>query len=427
MGEDKPFDAGEAYWSEDPASERSEWRTVSLVTALRTLLEPQSGTGDGATGANGSDSRREAFTRAADELTRRGIDADALVRYGMPAAVVTALFAPVVAKFLIPNSALEESGLSLEIEDDPWLAAILPEIPKDTPDELTEEQKREAIASAFENISLWLSSAPIEVLIRLDPPSANYAEYQKIPTPKKSVLEQYKWIADRFSETFLAGWHTESLHLEYRWMTGKCLAPCPESLMSDRLVTLSELSAEITKRAVFRANDEPAAEVQLSGSMRSYAVALLQEQRYREAAVLYEFALQRDPENAEATNNLGFCVFGEDVKSALKHFVEAARLGYKPVTINTYNQVCCHVRLGDVRTALRVAEEGWQSVSAEERRGGCLWTLGVDDEWTVIDVSDTLRELVKLMAQVAAANGLSGPEEHWKSRLKALGSGLPDT
>ena len=86
MDDDRPFDATECYLCDASEGSMGKWRTTSLVTALRGILErkPQFEPGNpGGTAA--------AFRAAADELTHRGLDALALVRYGMWETVASSI------------------------------------------------------------------------------------------------------------------------------------------------------------------------------------------------------------------------------------------------------------------------------------------------------------------------------------------------
>ena len=88
MNEEKAFDAGESYLREADREPCTGWRTVSLVTGIFRLIEQRPEVGGAA-----ADRRRETIKAAAAELSARGLDAVALVRYGMSQEVA----APVVS------------------------------------------------------------------------------------------------------------------------------------------------------------------------------------------------------------------------------------------------------------------------------------------------------------------------------------------
>lgn len=86
MDDDKAFDAVESYLCETEREPSEQWRTVSLVTAMLGIIThgpefeqptPQA--------------RQNAFRAASDELSRRGLDAVALVRYGMAREAIAPL------------------------------------------------------------------------------------------------------------------------------------------------------------------------------------------------------------------------------------------------------------------------------------------------------------------------------------------------
>jgi hypothetical protein len=99
MDEGKAFDAVESYLCETEREPSAQWRTVSLVTAILGIIThgqeferptPQA--------------RQKAFKAAADELSRRGLDAVALVRYGMAREVIAPLGAALIVGLISNRS-----------------------------------------------------------------------------------------------------------------------------------------------------------------------------------------------------------------------------------------------------------------------------------------------------------------------------------
>src|SRR6185437_12268340 len=76
MDDVRAFDATESYLCDVSQDAMSKWRTTSLVTALRGILNRQPQFEH-----DNPDARTIVFRAAADELTRRGLDAMALIRY----------------------------------------------------------------------------------------------------------------------------------------------------------------------------------------------------------------------------------------------------------------------------------------------------------------------------------------------------------
>lgn len=95
MEDDRAFDAVESYLCETEREPSVGWRTASLVTAILGIIshgpEFEKPT---------PEASHEVFRAAADELSRRGLDALALVRYGMPREVTASVSAALMMGLL---------------------------------------------------------------------------------------------------------------------------------------------------------------------------------------------------------------------------------------------------------------------------------------------------------------------------------------
>jgi hypothetical protein len=427
---DKPFDARETLMCETTAAPDAHWRTVSLVTAVRGLVAWTPA--DNLAWPREPDradpyARLDAFQAATDELTRRGLDADSLVRFGMRNEIASSLMTALLVKLL--GLSIPELARQRGIDLDAW-SELLPPMPvRDVSNwELSAENLMRftemAARSQHPLIVPWIMRTPLEGLVTLSPPDHDDL-YQQNPMISEDLklYELYAWLVDRFSTTSLRDWLTSSLHCEYRWQAELEPPPCPTRLMLDREVDKDELNAEIARRSALGvANGEPDPEAILGSDMASHARALLGQGRYREAAALFEFAARRRPTDAEARNNLGFCLIPEDPRRALSDLEAAAHMGYQHIVVNGYNRVCCQLALRQTRAAVAAADAYW-ATQDDDPGAATLWRWSPDGSWEIINVADPRLALADLIVLVAQAEGWREDEQRWRSRLQSRQNG----
>jgi hypothetical protein len=186
--------------------------------------------------------------------------------------------------------------------------------------------------------------------------------------------------------------------------------------MAERDIDAAELAREIARRTVFSTGGGgPNQETILAAEMIGHASALCRQERCREAAALFEFAARRRPGDAEARNNLGFCLIPENPAAALAHLEAAEQMGYCHGVVNAYNRVCCQLGLKRPRAALAAADAYWKT--RDDRPGrALLWAWDGDRSWHITDVADPYLALAKLAAEIASTEGWLEAEQRWVSR-----------
>lgn len=437
---ERPFDAQEIYLSEQRKDLES-WRTISLVVALREMLR-----GGRAVSAEASATRLDACTRVARELTRRGLDATALVRYGMYRDVLGPLIAKLTAMRLAPQWGIEPAIESQEFDHEGWIRAL------DLPAQVPVIKKEGVRGAAQEFIALlapkvsrllsWISVATFRDIVCLTPmadirdlPQEDMAQFLELQIP-------YRWVIDHFTQTFLHDWETESLHQAHRWLKGQETPPCPPRLMCDRSIDPGCLAEEIADRAAMRGeagqrslpslmlpaplhvdtHATTAALVMdsLTGEMTRHAARLLGEGRLREAAAVFEFGVQGSPNNADLYNNWAFCLIPLDPSRSLLLLAKAKELGFHHRALHTYNEMCCLVSLKRYRAALSLAGNTW--VEAEAPAGPMMSTIWRPDGpgWRIATSADVRRDLVALAVLVATQQGEEDDLAIWRARLDGL-------
>lgn len=422
-----PFDAQEIYLS-DRSKEIGGWRTVSLVVALRKTLE------DGWFRGTETPEMAEIFDGATRELTRRGLDAVALVRHGLYEEVAGALIAGIAATRLAPEMLEGFEGFDHES----WAEVLrLPNrilaVETKSLSEVVDAFGR-VIVPLFPQVISWISTASLRDMVELRAPKTireisddEMSQFFELYTP-------YRWMIDYFSMTFYREWKTESLHLTHRWLKGLEGPPCSPELMDDRRIDPGTLALEIADRVsswedreshkalllktLPPHNKEAAALVMgsLTGEMTRHAVILLRQGRAKEAAALFEFGVRGAPDNAELHNNWGFCLIPVDPHRALQLLTRAQDLGYFCGPFNIYNQMCCLVSLGRHQAALSLAANSWDSVRACPPACGNIWRLD-GSSWTLEHTKDVCRDVADLAASVAARHGGQDQVKTWSERI----------
>jgi hypothetical protein len=404
VDEDKAFDAVESYLCETQTEPGTEWRTVSLVTAMLGIVshgpEFQRPT---------PEARRDAFKAAADELTRRGLDGLALVRYGMRAEVVAPLLSGLLVSLAFGGSIQAHDGIDVSR----WCALLDLEPPVQNPvkEGIPAQWFEEVLMPSIPRLNQWVASASLDDLVALSPPEAATLPMPPVvDAPDRIIREQYCWAVDHFAKTYLRDWRTASLHYELRWMDGDLLPPCPNELMQDRRISRQEITEEIAKRVVYNQEGDPGQS--LAMEMSRHALKLLRQGRCREAAAVFEFGVQQRPEDPEVRNNLGFCLVPIEPREALDHLRASANMGYTPSATNTYNQMCCYVAIGRSRAALNVADMEFQN-SPHLAKEVLLWRQASDGTWEIVESDNPFQSVAELAVEIARIEGWKEQEQHW--------------
>lgn len=406
----EPFDARRTWLSETGQAPHSEWRTVSLVTALKALVE------------DGDDSAERLLTRAVmSELGSRGIDPDALLRYGLMAE----LLSPLVMWLLLDDGPDAQLTRQFGLDVEAWSHALESPTPAFTVVTKVPDAPLARVLARLGPAAVWFMNAPTDALLdRRAPTATDLAESVHSGVPDTGVLSEYRWIVERFSTTRLAEWSTSSLHLELLWLRGGRASACRSELMADREVDPLELSVEIAKRAV--APDETPTFVpvhSLAVQMQAKARALLGDGQRTAAAALFEFAVSQAPSDPQAHNNLGFCLLPDEPQKALGHLRQAAELGYQPLAVNVHNQVTCLLTLGQPHEALTVAEGLWPLLGGEADFGGVLWAQTDSGAHQLAEFDSARGALAELCHSVAGRVGGEDLRAAWQERRPARGPG----
>ncbi|MGC5660373.1 hypothetical protein ACN261_08205 [Micromonospora sp. WMMD723] len=245
-----------------------------------------------------------------DQLTARGVDGDALVRYGIVSEVALCILIDLVLGELFPidrnSQEINADWRTVFQLDHPAVKEKIRKFPKDP--EAAYESIRGLLAGhgagpvtvAFARVICWATNvANLESLLALSAPSQEVVAGVPVTAPDEEMMRAYRWIVDRFSSTYYSEWATESLHSEWRWQRGIGAPPCPVDLTVEPPIRMNALEHQIASRAVL---DSPSvasiAAAPLSHQVAPHARALLSEGKVEQAAALFEFACKQDPEKS---------------------------------------------------------------------------------------------------------------------------------
>lgn len=361
-------------------------------------------------------SREEAARRAAavkklsELLTLAGIDAESLIRYGMPHR----------ASFVVYLAMITSESPSPLLDVRRWRSLL--RVQATGPDEEHEEQVRRAPMEGVDHVptllNRWVENARFSDILSWTPPTdEEWARTSLEPSPSTDVTEPYLWLWQRNAVNDLDRWLTTSLHREYRWQNRHEVGLFSEAALASDGPAAHLLNAAIAQRAV-EPETKPDDDA-MFWALQDAAVRYLQQDKYAEAVTLFEFHRQRFPEDARALNNLGFCTMPINPSRALHWLQKAVHFGYVEIAINVYNQCCCLERLNRAGEALDKAEAYWQRQRVPSVDTGFLWVPDAGG-WTLDGDGHPEEELAALAIRVSESLGLDERAHRWRERLDSL-------
>ena len=412
----------------------AEWRTVSLVTCLRQALLERAAGGRRPSKARHTDPAR--LAEVTDELTARGIDGDALVRYGIVSEVALRTLIDLVLDELFPidreSQDINAVWRTIFQLDHPAVKEKISKLPQDP--EAVYESIRGLLAGhgagpvtvAFARVICWATNvADLDALLKLSAPSQEVVAGVPVTAPDEEMMRAYRWIVDRFSSTYYSEWATESLHSEWRWQRGIGAPPCPVDLTVEPPIRMDVLEHQIASRAVLSAPSVSSiVATPLAHQVAPHARALLSDGKVEQAAALFEFACKQDPDNPDLRNNLGFCLIPSAPRLALGHLDAASRLGYAPLAINVYNKMCCYVSMDRPVLAVRESDKFFaDSVSDAAVVPAVVWSITADREHVLTSTDDVRKNARTLAAFAQTLHDKRFPDT---SSREEAGKRLPD-
>ncbi len=384
----RPFDAKEVYLRDASTTDLARWSLPGLLYRLKEVLASPPPKDESELGE-----RETEVKRLIALVEARGVPFDDEVRRYTARHTAAALIA-----LAIPHRAQPT-----ETELPPAWAAIAAErlgIADTESDAKVGARFVEFIRFVYD----WSEQASLDALVRWSAPTSD-VESASLTVASERANES-QWVMDRFLLTYLHDWDTASLHLEWKYVHGQYAAPCAPSEMTSRVVDEGTLARTIADRAIADGPRDPS--LAASRLVRP-AVRFLEEGRRASAAALFEAAVEIQPEDPDANNNLGFCLLPDRPEDALASLDAAEALGPTDPLINAANRVVCLARLGHVTSAIDLAE-AVLSDRPDETGPSFAWLWSLPEvirgaEPTLIEVDDIYAYVIDAACVIAEVTG----------------------
>lgn len=364
--------------------------------------------------------RQAAILRVCKALSKRGLDADSLIRFGMQSVVVSPLVSWLMLEPLLGEPPEDRPVLDFRA----WrhlLGHCAVTVDEQNGQLQLPPEGLSTLSQAIAALKRWVEEAPLSDIINAVPPSEeSFHEIESRPRSASELGEKYSWLYERLAVTDIEQWAETSLHNELRWVLHLIPPPVPSSFMEIVSFEEQELNRLIARRVV-------SLEVRnelwdpLLQPLQDQAATFLQQRRFREAGALFEFYERQNPDHPGAKNNRGFCLIPESPEEALHHLKASERAGYAPRSIAVYNSCCCHWSMNQENKILDIAEYYWQRELESEPAPGTLWRLEAGS-WQLYRESDARLAVARLALEAAAKLGQMSRVQAWESRLQSFGS-----
>jgi hypothetical protein len=268
-------------------------------------------------------------------------------------------------------------------------------------------------ASFRNRVRIWANTASMDRLISWDAPTAKeFLAYDPNSDSTMGITRsRQRWLVDRFTQTYLHDWSTDSLKLEWRFQHALEDPPCPRREMKARTIDENDLARALAK----------AAAVPLSETDRvlvSTALRLLREGSRKAAAVMFDEARRAQWENAEFHNNYGFCILPDDPAESLTALELASNLGYAR-TVNVCNRMLALSMIGKNAAALELADRAIDMWEALDNDLSILWDITISHP-VLLSGECPRCYIIKLAVHISEQSGDESEAARWraiKSRL----------
>ena len=355
------------------------------------------------------------------ELYRRGFDADALLHEVYVPALATMTATWVMVRLLAGDqvaldwSYVERSGwAALLLDDQGDLAAVVDSVRSAGKDHLNATVAR-LMTSGRAKVEHWMATLSLDELVAWRVPTA--AQYEALEESLAEPSGPQVWVMERFINTYLDSWSTESLHHEWAYIHGKAVAPCGPAQMRARRIAREDLACAIANRATGTpVGGLGPASLPLAKYV-GVAVELLQKGERASAAAIFDVACNMSPRAPEPFNNRGFCRLPDEPDAAVHDFEKAIALGLPDIALATGNRMLALHRLGRNASAMAIADELWMN-GVGSRSQVFVWDFRADTPTLIsgVDSGAYVADLATFIAEQASDDTLAAV---WRARLAA--------
>jgi tetratricopeptide (TPR) repeat protein len=387
------FDARQLMLSEPAGAPDILWHTSSLLQIVVRAARSSPFRRDGSIELR----RIVDATSALGALGSRGLDPERILRSGVADLVKLAL-----AAWLGRNTDGQLDNWKYIAE---WRAVF---------EAAGRESPGGYIGAAFngpvaQHLDVWISTASIEDILMWRPLSPDSAP--TAPRGSEEEIEIWKWVVDRFTQTYLDRWPHGSLKREYAFVKGSWRPDFSTEMLAERVVMRDEVATALADRAVV---SDDVIDPALMHSFVEQALALLRDGQRTAAATLFNAARMLKPKDVEVQNNYAFCILidkPEEAKGLLEDVIK--RGGTMDPAVSWCNLALAELLLGDTVAALKACEQAYESSSRIE---SYLW-VRYDEGWAVKTVQPmvwAIRFGAELSHSAEAADNI------WMKRLEDL-------
>jgi hypothetical protein len=415
----RPFDAMETLWRNAGVPLLAHRHSVALLTAVRDAVVS-------VPSARTPEWDLPRIMEALQVLSRRGYEAEKLIRAGLSTQIVAAIAGAVAVALVLSEDDSTATDELPELSDEAvasWLTLCREVAARSESDELVRQARSAARTPAGEKLSekatkellfvvarfqgilrKWIAETSLEELIewrtpgaQFDASSASAPQESAIDTQDRRILE---WIWDRFTTTYLSDWSQSSLQLEWRHYRGVLKSPLPRREMGCRPVDAVELSALVADAKTTSAGRSAA-----SRQMVTTAVGLIKDGHRKAAATLFGAVLKTDLDDGELYNNYGFCLLPDHAHDAYAALEKALQLGYN-ATVNLVNRVLALHWMGRPAVALELAEAQVSNPTDLDDTPSYLWDFETaSDNPTLLSQVSPRAYLIRLAVHIARSTG----------------------
>ena len=425
VSETQSFDARAIYLQDESGLNLNQWSLLSLLYKIKELVSfrPSSTYSD-------NDLRLTEIDEVVKLLEARGLQLDSHLAPALRREIGMTL-----ASHIISNHKSDAVGGEIEQR---WTELLFSETMVRHIEVDDKELSSNPIIEVFSKVVRWASLSSFQEVLRFQPPvELSFKSLNELGELEKSRITHQtdldssecdsigQWMLDRFTETYIDRWKTESMRREWKYIHGQLAPPCSPYEMKAREVKERELAIVMAEK-LSRMEPRPRPRNSDSDSLVSTelltyhlvkpAVNFLEEGRRTEATALFEAVLQSDPESEEANNNLGFCLIPDNPELALTYFDKASANQAQPTSLVSINRMLALAKLGKITILLSIAADIFgidnidKSVSKYEfGEGQGTWLWDVDsvlsgDKPVLVETKDFVgyaRYIVKIAASSA--------------------------
>jgi len=170
----------------------------------------------------------------------------------------------------------------------------------------------------------WFATLTAEQFFGSMLPSANDLHSAADSPIEKDHIAEARWLLDRFTQTYLNKWATDSLQREWRFLHSLRPGCCPSHIMRENLTNADEVARVIADRSCSSREQNAA----FPSGLRPHhfmhlAVDRLNSGRRGEAVAIYRSLAELRPDDADVRNNLGFCLIPDSPAEAIDELTSA--------------------------------------------------------------------------------------------------------